>query len=351
MKSFIRLLWSRSLIRLLDLLVILPLIAHADLNGVHQVLEPAGPQAARIAELWYLTVLICSVVFIAILAAVIYSLWRAPRVNADSQPDLNAFTHDEPKVRHWVIFSVVTSTVLLLVLIVASILTDRDLKSLSLVDALHIEVTGHQWWWEVRYDDADLTKVFTTANEIHVPVGKPVIVTLKADDVIHSFWVPNLTGKADLIPGRTASLRFRADQAGTYRGQCAEFCGHQHAFMAFQVTAQNQQDFENWRTAQLQPAAEPQDAGALHGKQVFMQSPCAMCHTIQGTDAQAVTGPDLTHVASRNALAAGTLKNTPENLAKWISNPQSIKPGTNMPPTALSKEDLQSLVAYLGGLK
>ena len=338
-------------IAILQLLMTLPVEALSTLNGVHNVLKPAGPQAAHIAELWYLTVLICGVVFIAILAAVIYSLWRAPRVNADAHPDLSVLTQNESKTRHSVIVAVIASTVLLIVLVIASILTDRDLENLSLVDALHIEVTGHQWWWEVRYDDEDVSKVFTTANEIHVPVGKPVILTLKANDVIHSFWVPNLTGKADLIPGRTSTLRFRADQPGTYRGQCAEFCGHQHTFMAFQVIAQEPQDFESWRSAQQQPASEPQDARAVQGKRVFMQSPCAICHAIQGTDAQAINGPDLTHIASRKALAAGTLKNTPENLAKWITNPQGIKPGTNMPPTALAPEDLQALVAYLEELK
>ena len=342
---------THKMLNLVCLWILLPGPAFAALNGAHEVLNPAGPQAASIADLWYLTVLICGIVFAAILVAVIYTLWRAPREEIYSPPDLQAFTEGEPKVRRTIILAVAVSVVLLVVLIIASMVTDRHLKYLSIVDAMHIEVTGHQWWWEVRYDDADVSKIFTTANEIHVPVGKPVIVTLKADDVIHSFWVPNLTGKADLIPGRTTSLRFRADKAGIYRGQCAEFCGHQHTFMAFQVTAERQQDFDQWRSAQLQPAVEPMDAKAIHGKQVFMKSPCAMCHAIQGTDAQATSGPDLTHIASRNAIAAGTLKNTPENIAKWITDPQSIKPGTNMPPTAFAQQDLESLVAYLGGLK
>jgi cytochrome c oxidase subunit 2 len=322
----------------------------AALNGVHDVLDPAGPQAASIAELWYLTVLICGVVFAAILAAFIYALWRSPAKN-NVQPDLNSLSQDEPKVRHYIIFALSISILLLVILVIASMLTDRELKNFSVVDALHIEVTGHQWWWEIRYNDRDASRIFTTANEIHVPVGKPVIVTLKANDVIHSFWVPNLTGKADLIPGRTTTLRFRADRPGIYRGQCAEFCGHQHSFMAFEVSAHSQQAFDHWRSAQLQPAAEPRDAMAIHGKQVFLQSSCAMCHAIQGTDAQAVNGPDLTHIASRHALAAGTLKNNPDNLSRWITDPQSIKPGTNMPPTALSKAELQAVVAYLEGLK
>lgn len=326
---------------------------HIALDGVHKVLVPAGPQAATIADLWYLTVLICGVVFAAILAAVIYSLWRTPRAGSIEQanPELASLSADEPGIKRAVSFAVIVSAILLIVLIIASILTDRNLRNLPLIGAMHIEVTGHQWWWEVRYDDSDVSKIFSTANEIHVPVGKPVIVTLKANDVIHSFWVPNLTGKTDLIPGRTASLRFRADKPGVYRGQCAEFCGLQHAFMAFKVTADNEEDFNKWRTAQLQPAAEPSEASAVHGKQVFMQSPCAMCHAIQGTLAQAANGPDLTHISSRSTLASGTLKNTSQNMAKWITDPQSVKPGTNMPPTALPNDELQALVAYLGGLQ
>lgn len=328
--------------------------AHAVQLGEHKVLSPAGPQTAHIAELWYLTVIICSVVFVAVLAAFIYAIWRSQHTQlhpANMYPDINPSDSKEHNARRSIIWAVGVSTLLLIALIVASVFTDRALASLPLSNGIHIKVTAHQWWWEVRYDNQDTSKIFTTANEIHLPVGRPVVLTLKADDVIHSFWVPNLTGKADLIPGRTAKLAFRADKAGKYRGQCAEFCGYQHTFMAFQVTAEPESDYEAWLRAQQQPAPEPQQVQAIRGKQVFMSSPCAMCHAIQGTNAQATRGPDLTHLASRQTLAAGTLENTRDNLIRWISDPHSVKPGTNMPPTAFSSDELQALVTYLEGLK
>jgi len=212
-------------------------------------------------------------------------------------------------------------------------------------------IVGHQWWWEIQYEDQQPSRTFTTANEIHVPVGRPVVVELHGGDVIHSLWVPSLAGKRDLIPGRTATLTFQADQPGIYRGQCAEFCGFQHAFMAFEVHAQPPADYEAWRQAQLKPAPEPADGQAQHGKQLFQSIQCAMCHTVQGTIAQAHNAPDLTHFASRRTIAAGTLPNTQANLASWIIDPQKHKPGSNMPSNPLSGEDLNALVAYLETLK
>jgi cytochrome c oxidase subunit 2 len=193
--------------------------------------------------------------------------------------------------------------------------------------------------------------IFVTANELHIPVGKPVLVNLKADDVIHSLWVPNLAGKKDMIPGRSALMQFRADQPGIYRGQCTEFCGFQHAMMGLLVVADPPAQYEAWVQAQRQPAAEPQDAKAQRGKDLFQALSCAMCHAIQGTIANGQRAPDLTHIASRRTLAAGTLPNTAQDLRSWISDPQVHKPGTNMPATPLSNEDLDALVAYLGGLK
>jgi cytochrome c oxidase subunit 2 len=227
------------------------------------------------------------------------------------------------------------------------------LARLSLANAVHVEVTGHQWWWSVRYlDGPHASDIFTTANEMHIPVGRPIVIKLKADDVIHSFWVPSLAGKKDLIPGRTALLTIRADEPGIYRGQCAEFCGLEHAMMGFLVVAEPQSQFDQWSAAQRQPAPEPADATAQRGKQVFQSSSCAMCHAISGADfAGAQHGPDLTHVASRQTLASGTLKNTREEMSAWIRNPQQFKPGTAMPATPLSQEDLDAIVAYLGELK
>jgi cytochrome c oxidase subunit 2 len=321
------------------------------MDALHDVLAPFGPQAGHVRELWLLTLVICTLVFAAVLAALAVALWRAPRGDAASPPDLSAVRRPEPGKRHGVVAAVTASTLLLLVLIVASVFTDRALARLSTEGALRLEVTAHQWWWEVRYVEPQVADSFITANEIHVPTGRPVIVTLKADDVIHSFWVPSLAGKKDLIPGRTSTLEFRADRDGVYRGQCAEFCGFQHALMAFFVVADPPERYAAWADAQRQPAKEPAGEQQLRGRSIFMQSSCAMCHAIDGTSAQALRGPNLTHLASRGTLAAGALANTPEDLKRWIADPQKIKPGTYMPPTALSSDDMDALVGYLQTLR
>ena len=179
----------------------------------------------------------------------------------------------------------------------------------------------------------------------------PVVIALKSDDVIHSLWVPNLAGKKDLIPGRTASLRFRADKPGTYRGQCAEFCGYQHAYMAFEVVADPPERFAAWAAHQRSEAPAPTEPRLIRGQQVFVGSTCVMCHAIEGIGANARKGPDLTHVGGRRTLAAGTLPNTPEEMRRWIRDPQSIKPGSNMPSSTLPEADLDVLVAYLESLR
>jgi cytochrome c oxidase subunit 2 len=246
---------------------------------------------------------------------------------------------------------VAVSIALLIGLLVASVMTDRALAQLSHADGLHVEVTAHDWWWAVSYDDPQPERTFTTANELYIPVGRPIIVTLHSDDVIHSFWVPSLHGKKDLIPGRVATIQFRADQSGEYLGQCAEFCGMQHAFMAFDVIALEPAQFEAWAEAQRRPAAEPEDAAARHGRELFLSGSCMLCHSIAGTTAQGRKAPDLTHFASRAHIGAGRMSNTAPNLAAWIIDPQLIKPGVNMPAHPLPAEDLGALVAYLGTLK
>jgi cytochrome c oxidase subunit 2 len=247
--------------------------------------------------------------------------------------------------------AVVLAILGLLVLLAASVFTDRALARLSLANAVNIEITANQFWWDVRYKEGSVHETFETANEIHVPVGRPVLVTLHGGDVIHSLWIPSLAGKRDLIPGRTATVQIQADQPGLYRGQCAEFCGFQHAYMGLDVQAHPEAEYDAWRQQQLQPAAEPTDATARHGKELFQSVSCAMCHAIQGTLAQGKRAPDLTHVASRRTIAAGTLPMNPGNLAAWIADPQKIKPGVNMPATPLSNDDLAAIVAYLGTLK
>jgi cytochrome c oxidase subunit 2 len=210
-----------------------------------------------------------------------------------------------------------------------------------------VQVTGHQWWWEISYPNDGVV----TANEIHIPVGKAVEIELTSDDVIHSFWVPNLTSKRDLIPGQTNTLWFQADSAGIYRGECAEFCGTEHALMAFLVIAQPLDEYGAWLHNQQASSVQPADSLIEQGQQAFLGSACVYCHTINGTAASGKVGPDLTHLASRQTLAAGTLDNTTGNLAGWILNPQALKPGNHMPATRLDSDDLQALLAYLESLK
>jgi cytochrome c oxidase subunit II len=314
-------------------------------------LEPHGVQALAIHDLWRLTLLVCTLVFAAVLAAFLYAIWRAPRSKEQTAPDVSALDQSEPRLRRPVVIGVAVSTVLLIVLIVADFVTERRLAHLPLKDAVRIEVTGHLWWWGVRYLDDEPSRMFNTANEIHVPAGKPVILKLNSADVIHSFWAPSLHGKKDLIPGRTSLLHFRADKPGVYRGQCAEFCGFEHALMAFTVVADPPDVYEAWAARQRQPAPAPATELQKQGLAVFMRSTCAMCHAIAGTEAGARLGPDLTHLASRGMIASGTLPNTKQYLAAWILDPQRFKKGANMPPTPLSAQELNALLAYLETLK
>ena len=217
--------------------------------------------------------------------------------------------------------------------------------------AATIQVIGHRWWWEVRYIDPDPAQTIETANEIHVPVGRPVRIQLTSADVIHSFWVPQLAGKTDVIPGQTNVAWLEADSAGVYRGACTEYCGLQHANMALVVIAEPPAAFSAWQSAQHASAAAPSDPEAAAGLAVFQKAACATCHAIRGTDALGRVGPDLTHLASRLTLAAGTLENTRGNLAGWIGNAQAIKPGNDMPVMTIAPRDLQALLAYLETLK
>lgn len=326
-------------------------ISSAEAAPFQNALRPAGIQAERIFDLWNLTLIICTLVFVAVVAAFLYAIRRAPRADESTPPDIKPLTTADPVTRRSVLAAVMVSTLLLFVLLVADITTDRALAQLPLSDGLHIELTGHQWWWEARYSGEPASQGFTTANELHIPVGKPVVLTLKSTDVIHSFWVPNLHGKKDMIPGRTATIELRADKPGVYRGQCAEFCGYQHAKMALLVIAEPQTQYDAWAARQRRPAENPTTELAVQGQKIFLSGTCVMCHTVQGTPANAMFGPDLTHVASRRTLAAGTLPNTDTHRLAWMADPQEFKPGTNMPPTRVSPEELQALAAYLDVLK
>lgn len=315
------------------------------------VFSPAGPQAAHIYELWLVMLVVCTIVFLAILSALAFVLWRTPRGDSSTPPDIGAPTARERLTLRAVASAAGVSVVLLFGLVVASVATDLSLARLPLRDAVNIDMTAHMWWWEMRYVDGPPTHVFATANEMHIPVGRPVIVTLRSDDVIHSFWVPNLHGKKDLIPGRTALIEFQADRPGVFRGQCAEFCGYQHANMAFVVVAESPEQYERWAEHQRQPAEPPQDPLLKRGHEVFQGSTCAMCHAIVGAEAAGRRAPDLTHLVSRQTIGAGLLPNTPGHLAGWVVDAPALKPGVMMPPNPLPPDDLQALLAYLGSLK
>ncbi len=208
---------------------------------------------------------------------------------------------------------------------------------------------GYQWWWEYRYTTASGEVV--AANELHIPVGFSVDLALEAHDVIHSFWVPELNGKTDMIPGHINHLRLYAPRAGAYSGQCAEFCGLEHAWMRISVIADEPVDFARWLTAQAAPRLPPSGAVAEAGERVFTANVCASCHTIRGTGAAGLAGPDLTHVGSRRTLGTGVLANDDAGMRAWIADPQRYKPGVFMPQVPLSAADLTALVAYLRSLQ
>jgi cytochrome c oxidase subunit 2 len=321
------------------------------IKPMQDALRPAGVQADHIGSLWNLTLGLCTLVFIAVLAACLFAVWRAPRAGAGTAPDLSSLAGPERRTWRAIKWATGAATAGLLVLLAGDVFTSRALARMPLRDAVNIELVGHQWWWEARYRDADPSREFSTANELHIPVGRPVVVTLRSNDVIHSLWIPNLQGKKDLIPGRTATLRLRADRAGSYRGQCAEFCGLEHAMMALLVEAEPNGRYEAWAALQRQPAAAPADPLARRGHDVFLSKSSVMCHTIAGPTANPRLRPDLTHLAGRRTIASGMFPNNRGHLGGWIADPQSLKPGVNMPANALAPDDLQALLAYLETLK
>jgi len=308
---------------------------------MHSVVETSGPLAEHIARLFWIFVGISAVVYTLVIAFLVYALRRRGREEAP---------RDTANALRVIGVAVGITTMVLLGLGVADFLAGRALWRPP-GDAMRVRITAHQWWWEIEYLAGVPADRVRTANELHIPVDRPVALELISDDVIHSFWVPSLNGKRDLIPGYTNNLQLIASRPGVYRGECAEFCGFQHAHMSITVHASNADEFARWQDAQRQPAPAPADAALARGRDVFMKSTCPQCHTVQGTDAAATLGPDLTHVGSRQRIAAGTLAMSPANLAAWIRNPQSFKPGTRMPPAPLSGDDLGALSNWLVSLQ
>jgi cytochrome c oxidase subunit II len=335
---------------------LLPLaVAACGCAGNHSAFNSAGPQARRIEGLWWLFFWVSVVVYVVSMTFVLTAMWRKcqdARRDVPDAPVVRPEPQGERRLTIAVGTGVVITVVILFVLLLGDFITGRALHSLANAPGpLVIRLTGHQWWWELQYLDATTSNVFTTANELHVPVGRAVKIELNSNDVIHSFWVPNLHGKKDMIPGHPTSIYLQADRAGTYEGQCAEFCGYQHAKMRLLVIAEPEDQFNIWLSSQRQPAFDPTADVRRRGQEVFLGSTCIMCHTIRGTHAGSRVGPDLTHLASRQTIAAGSLPNVRGHLAGWVLDPQKIKPGARMPQNPLEAQDLHSLLEYLSSLK
>jgi cytochrome c oxidase subunit 2 len=323
--------------------LVFPIIAAALPASISQsVLYPAGPQAAQVYLLWEIFAWLFAGIWMIVVGFLLVALFRRRRA------DVPAPNSGERAV----VVAASITTVILFVLIVISSVVVRDVyASQSRSNELRIHVTGHQWWWEFQYQNGSVDQFLTTANEFHIPEGRPVRIQVTSNDVIHSFWVPNLSPKIDAVPDHFNTIAFQADRVGTYRGQCAEFCGLQHAHMGFIVVVESPDKFQTWFNNQLTSSAENLTAEQQTGRKVFLASPCVVCHSIRGTDAFGAVAPDLTHLASRSTIAAAELENTPGNLSGWITDSQRLKPGTKMPPIDIASQDLQPLLSYLGALK
>jgi len=312
-------------------------------------LNAAGPRAQTILPLTWLTLAIS--VLVCLIIAIL--LWLGVRRARSRGGALE--TRAAPIARggdgiNWITTGLLLSAVPLLGTFIWTMGALAAISGPPDHPALILDVTAHQWWWEVRYAAHEPSETFVTANEIHIPVGVPVLVRLHGGDVIHSFWVPKLSGKTDAIPGQTNLSWLQADRPGRYRGQCSEYCGLQHAFMAFEVVAEPRSDFERWRADELRPAPAPVTPAQSRGL-ALVQYRCGLCHEVRGTEAGAISAPDLTHLMSRGTIAAGRLLNNPGNLSGWIEDPQGIKPGSLMPNQYLSAQELSDVRAYLELLK
>jgi len=301
-----------------------------------------GAPAIHLEQLIIGFTAVCFVVWILVMIALTWGLLRDRSVRGWQPSDR--------RLTLVVAIAAGATVVVISGLTIWSFLTTR---SIGTPDAagLAIVVRGKQWWWQIVYTDQDPSRSFETANEIHIPVGQDVRIVLEASDVIHSFWVPSLAGKQDMVPGRSNALLLRAERPGIYRGQCAEFCGLQHTHMAITVIAESPGIFEQWAATQRSHGVASEEPDAVAGKVSFLAKPCAACHTVRGTPAKGNTGPDLTHVAGRQMIAAGLLETTRGSLAAWIADPQTLKPGNNMPAVPLSSVELRNISAYMESLK
>jgi cytochrome c oxidase subunit 2 len=298
----------------------------------------AGSAAALIADLGTALYLVCGLVLLLVLALVLAAVFRA------AQP---------VDARRWVLLGGIALPVIVLAGFFGySLVIGETLLGHGAHAPLVVHVEGRQWWWEVRYEQPGSQGDIVLANEIHIPTGRPVELRLTTGDVIHSLWVPALAGKVDMIPGRSNALVLHAERAGVFRGQCAEYCGGQHALMALLVVATPETDFQRWLANEALPVRDSRDPEFVAGHDLFFRGGCAECHTIRGTDAVGDVGPDLTHVGSRRSLAAGILDNHVGTMAGWIAGPQDLKPGSAMPDdSTFTGPELRALASWLERLE
>lgn len=336
--------------RVLLALAFLAIISLNGCTGSPSPLNPVSPNAQMTYDLTLLIFGIAAVVFVVVEGLLIYSTVRFRYKARGSLPQ--QIEGNTPLEIAWTL----APAIVLVIIFVVSLQTLRAVVNSPnsaagaaggpSSDELHVHIVGHQWWWEFDYPNLGII----TANELHVPVGAAVNIDVESADVIHSFWVPQLGGKIDVIPGHVNHTWFQATQAGSYHGQCAEFCGVEHAGMRFEVIAEAPDQFQAWVKQQQAPTAT-MDGDAVKGEQLLITGSCAGCHTIDRTKAQGKVGPNLTHFASRRLFAGGVLENKPENIARWLADPQQVKPGNLMPNLHLSPEQIDALVAYLKSLK
>jgi cytochrome c oxidase subunit 2 len=319
------------------------------MNAALGYLDAAGPRAHTILLLTWFTLLVAVLVCLIVGIVLWVAVRRARSSGGASSTRSIAIERGSDGIK-WISVGLLISAVPLLATLIWTMVALASISGPPSHPGLVLDVTAHQWWWQINYDSPRTSETFATANEIHIPVGVPVLVRLHGGDVIHSFWVPKLSGKTDAIPGQTNLTWMQADRPGRFRGQCSEFCGFQHANMGFEVVAEAQANFERWRAHELQTAPAPATAAQRRGAALVAYR-CGLCHEIRGSEARARSAPDLTHLMSRRMIAAGRLINNPGNLAGWIEDPQQVKPGSLMPNQYLSAQQLFDVQAYLELLK
>lgn len=311
----------------------------------------AGVEDRDFLTLFWIFLGVCGFMYALVIIFMLVGIARSRRAAEANVVETGRHHRSHPLMRSTLIGWTALIGVGLAALAVASFFADRSMAKAATNEKLSVTLTGNQWWWDIRYNSGDPSKMLRTANELHLPVGVPTRIILNSSDVIHSFWVPSLAGKQDLIPGRENDITVVPKVTGMFRGQCAEYCGTQHAHMSLVVVVESYPDFINWWHHQLEPAPQPKTPLALAGYKYVVSGPCSACHNIGGTPANGQVAPDLTHLASRRSLAAGTMPMSTGNLYGWVEDPQSLKPGVKMPTIGLEPDQLHAVVAYLETLK